>query len=82
MNFFVIYIAAFVQVALLNFQARNAAQGKAGLAIGISMILGTLQVLIVRSYVEDFLYGIPFIIGGSLGAGFGIHIHKKIWKRQ
>jgi len=79
--YFLIYVAAFIQVALLNIQARNAAQGKVFAAIIVSFILGTIQVFIVRSYVADYTYGVPFVFGGCLGAGFGIYVHKRLWRK-
>jgi FtsH-binding integral membrane protein len=77
-----IFVVSFIWIFFNTFNARNAAQGRVYSAIGISLMMGMITVFVQRSYMQDDLAAVCFMTGGSLGAGSGIAVHKRLFKKK
>ncbi len=76
---FVAYFIYDVLYAYFTISVQNLKAGRAATFSSLLYIIGTAGVL---SYVENFLYTIPIIIGGWLGTYAAVVREKKIKDRE
>ena len=79
----IIFLLALVEVFLLAFNARNAAQGRYLVSGTTSVAIGFLWVLSIKLLSEQH-FTPPLIaahvIGGAIGSTLGVYVHKKALK--
>lgn len=81
-KYLIIFVVSFVWILGNTFQVRNAAQGRVVPVILTSFMMGSITVFVQRNYMLDDLAAVCFIMGGCLGAGSGVALHKLIYKKK